>query len=495
MKRISGILCMFLVATVTFNAGAQLNRNTIKQAQEKAAQKIAEEAARYNNIIDDWDIDYYQSFMRDYPRSKYNTEIKKRIAEIDLWEKARQTNTKAAYENYIKTSQYDHFAVEAQRGIERLMKDEIDAAWRKAVQTNTVASYTTFVETYPNCSYVDNAKERIQNIEAAQAWDAVKNSMDPTALNTYLNKYPSSSEAATVRKRLAAIKGKEYFDRGQLNEAYREFSKLSKSDLPDSSFRSAYDATMEYKAFSNLNSSSSLSSLKSFQSDYPNSKYSTQVNNYIALKLASEFNNYSTDNTYKTALSYATGDTRKRVEGMINVNQNNIKEIKRQEKRQEREENGGTVRMGLEYIDFAWNGRTEEMGALRYNFGLKFQVGNFNDRVQAGVGIKPGFVAYDLSSNETEYAFEMPIEVYAKINLVKTGERNWMFLTGKWKYNAVRDDNIELPMAWGAGLGFSGKHWDFILYYEREIGEYTSDLYSSPQNYFGVSFNYFFKLF
>ena len=495
MKRIIFFMLMALVTLCTTESYAQLNVYN-QRSQQLAEERRQQEKNRFDEIIDSWNLEDYQNFINLYPRSKNVAEIKERMAEIESWKKAKQTNTIEAYNKYLKNAKFDHFEDDANRAIELLMKAEIDAAWKKATDKNTIAAYESFLSSYPKSSFANEARTRIENIKADEQWASVANSTNIPDLESFVSSYPNYSKIDTLKTRLHYLKGMKAYERGRMQEAYKEFSQVRYSDLPDSSYRTAFENVMENHSFSVLSKNSSYSDLNDFLKKYPGGRYSSEVRNYIALKKASQINATSTDSDYREALSYASGDTRKKVQEVIDANEANKREIKRQEKRLKRAQDGGLIRMGIEYLDFAWNCKLEEEGIIRYDAGINIQYGNYNDRVQAGIGVKLGILAYDLSEGTTEYSFELPLELYAKVNLFKVGAESWMLVKGKFKYNAVGNREIQRPCAWSAGLGFSGKHWDFMLYYEREIGKYQDSwYYYEPQQYIGFSLGYYFKLF
>lgn len=506
MKRYFYIL-IAIISMMTFfpsSVDAQLT-NYAQQARQKAQQRKAQETSRYNDIIDDWDISEYESYIRDYPKSQHVAEIKERMAEINLWKNAKDTNTVAAYRNYLSKTKYNRYEGYANQHIENLMADEIKAAWNKAVNTNTISGYQDFIRQYPNCSYVENANSRIKNLQAAQEWAQIKDSNDVSRLSKYVSDYAGTDNAKTAQQRLYMLRGMNAYKAGNMSSAYAEFKNLSASSFSDTAYRKAYADVMEYNDYRGLSSSSDLARLQNFVSKYPSGRYTSEVKNYIALKKAREFNQYSSSYSYNDALSYASGSTKATVQNLISNNEKEKKAIKSAERRAERRANGGLLRLGIEYLDVAM-GFGDDL-QFRYDFGLKLQVGNFADRVQAGVGIKFGFLGYDLDEgseeDEPSIGWDVPLELYAKLNLFAYGSEKdkWMYLMGKMRYNFVRNESnwewryAQQPWAWGVAMGWAAKNWDINLYYERDIPHRNEWGYSNANSYIGLSFNYFFRLF
>lgn len=178
------------------------------------------------------------------------------------------------------------------------------------------------------------------------------------------------------------------------------------------------------------------------------------------------------------------------------------KERERERRRWRREENGGLVNMGLQFLDFGWNGKTDDDVVMNYNLGLYLRIGNYADWVQFVVGVEPGMLMYykyfsrDYSDKMTQ-KFHMPVSAHLKLNLFKMGESSRFFVFGKYQYNAVRAEDAEAKQAWSAGFGFSWKHFDWSLYYRQDMGKpessggCTSD---SRPHFFGTTMTVYWKL-
>lgn len=130
--------------------------------------------------------------------------------------------------------------------------------------------------------------------------------------------------------------------------------------------------------------------------------------------------------------------------------------------------------------------------------------GNFKDRVQFAIGLKPGIFGYteevysggyyyDYYDTENRTAFHMPIVGQLKLNLFNTSENSRFFIYGKYQYNAVRVEDIEAEMSWGAGCGIAWKHFDWAFYYRQDIGSGRNLDYKN-QHYIGMSMIYYWQL-
>ena len=170
----------------------------------------------------------------------------------------------------------------------------------------------------------------------------------------------------------------------------------------------------------------------------------------------------------------------------------------------ERNQNGGIINFGLDFLDIGLNGAYDDCTLWYYNVGLMLRIGNFKDRVQFAFGFKPGIFGYteevssggyyyDYYSTENRTAFHMPIVGQLKLNLFKITDNSRFFIYGKYQYNAIRVEDIEAEMAWGAGGGVAWKHFDMALYYRQDIGSVRNWDYNN-QHYVGISMIYYWQL-
>ena len=538
MRRI--FLIVSLVACLSFFGYSQISKNRLKQeAQERVErqQRQKQEKARQNaearereenyyyRIVDNWDPEIYQVFLNEYSGSKYANsehiaEIKARMTEIALWNNAVHKNTVNSYNSYLAQSKYHRYDSETHDALERLKAAEINAAWDKACEQNTIEAYEEFIETYPDCSKSADADTKIKGMKAQRDWDIIKESTGAPAFEHFISNYPDSPHVEEATKKLYLIYGLDNYYAGNYEGAYRYFSQFKESDITDN-YRNAYNKTMEEHTFGILNAGSPLSELEEFLRKYPYSSHKTDVNNYIALNKAHNFNYYSTKTDYEEAMRYATNDsTLQQVKEMVSNNKKSIKEYDKAQKRAKRydnsssynyqssrsgytfmtekkKENGGFFRMGIELMDLGYNCREEENGMGRYDVGLKFRFGNYADRLQASFGVKAGLLVQDLSEiSDANYYFELPLEADLKMNLCKAGDSTWWYLYGRYKYNAIRPDDLLRPMAWGVGTGFAGKNCEFTIYYEKEFGgnDYRHYLFDKANGFIGMSLAVYWRL-
>lgn len=505
MRRISIIvIAIMAMLAAGVETRAQSLMQKAREAEQRARELKKQEQSRYNTVVDSRDLSKYRQFISDYPYSSYTPEIKRRADEIRLWNSARSTNTIASYESYIKKSAYHWYDSQAKENIESLRRAQEKKAWEAVMARNTIEAYQEYLRDNPNTGYRADAERAINRLQGAAAWKGVAAS---GTLDDYLNfvaRYPYAAEVSIAEKHIHELRGKQYYLNNNLSAAYNEFSNLSRADVSYEN-KAAYDAAVEYHEYSQLGKYSSESSLQSFLRRYPNSKYYSQVSNLLAISKASALGDYASDSDYNLALSYARDEkTRNSVKSYIEQNKNKQKQREREWKSWQRERNGGTFNLGLDFMDLGYNCESDEGSILYYNLGLMLRIGNYADRVQFAVGLKPGIIYYDRFEEydyyyydyyyeEGETSFHMPIVAQLKLNLFKTSENSRFFVYGQYQYNTVRVEDIESEMSWCAGAGIGWKHFDMSMYYRKDIGNPENDWYSK-QNYVGLSLIYYWKL-
>lgn len=505
MKRLLSILfSVMLVASFSNQADAQSLMQTAKKAEQRAKELRQQETSRYNAIVESKDLAKYNQYIADYPRGSKTPEIKRRAEEIKLWNNARSSNSILSYQNYLSSTQYHWFDNEANQSIRSIKQKAEKEEWEKVVAVNTISNYQTYIQKNPTSGYKQEAEKAINRLQGAQVWNRIKNTDKTNELQSFISSYPHAVEVSIATDKLHELKGVQHYNEGNLGFAYSEFSNLTRDKISYAN-RKAYDEVIEYNEYSKLGHYASEAALLSFMKKYPNSKYANEVSNKIAVAKARNFGDYASSYDYNLALSYAKDPyTKNSVQSYISMNKKKQKERRNALKSWERKQNGGTVNLGLDFLDLGLNGAYDDCTLWYYNVGLMLRFGNFKDRVQFAIGIKPGIFGYteevysggyyyDYYDTENQTAFHMPIVGQLKLNLFKTSENSRFFIYGKYQYNAVRVEDIEADMAWGAGFGVAWKHFDWAFYYRQDIGNVKNYDYKN-QHYFGMSMIYYWQL-
>lgn len=419
--------------------------------------ELKNEKNAYDKVCLEGTLEAFNGFLKQYPRSKYVPDIKNRIADFDIWVMAKKQNTVQSYNSYLQKSQLKTFAKEANSAIE--------------------------------------------DIYAVAEWQRIKATNSLSAVQAYISKYPQASSISDARKKEHELKGRDFYDSGNMSDAYREFTAAGGKYSLASENWEAYDKTFEYHEFSILSSYSDESDLTNFLSKYPNGSYSDQVSNWIALSKAKSLTMYSGDYSYKAALAYAKDtSTRNQVKSYYEARKHEYSQYKKQLRKARYRRDGGIINFGIECLDIAFNPSAydeddvdSDIDYVMYcNVGVGIKLGNFKSPVQFEVGAKPGFVLYTLwygSDDETKAAFHLPLYARLKINIFKGNYTRW-YIDGIGYYNAVKESYLESDYSASAGLGVAWRHWDWrCLYYKQDIA--PKETYSNYK-FLGTSFSYYF---
>ena len=122
-------------------------------------------------------------------------------AESD-WTQASQTNTVAAYQDFLNKHADSPHATEAKQNIQTLQDNQ---AWMTAQQANTADAYQQYLTAMPSGAHVQEAHDKITAIQRAAAWDSAKANPTEGSLNSFIQMYPSGAETDQARALLATL--------------------------------------------------------------------------------------------------------------------------------------------------------------------------------------------------------------------------------------------------------------------------------------------------
>ncbi len=381
----------------------------------------------------------FKNYLKEYPNGLFNKQMNDRIADFGIWSKAKQTNTIAAYNEYLNQSVTKAFIVEA--------------------------------------------GDAITELESVDAWNAIRTTGTLQQVKSFIVAYPKSSRRASAEYRVHELQAVEYYQRGDWLNALAEFRKTAGRSTLEYKHQKMYDYCLEYDEYRKFDKYTLESTLIAYLNQHPNGYFYNDVSNAIAIGRAKRLDRNSTSYDYERALAYAKDyKTRSEVQYYINRSKADAEAHRKRLKKWEREENGGWTDFVLG-CDFTGNvGASEEGQKMCFDFIVGFRIGNYRDPLQFEVGLKPGFVipdsyydSYDSYSyyyyddfSDSETYFHMPVYGKLKINICNVANGKF-FVFGEFDYNAVREDLYESEMSAGGGLGFGWKHFDMAFYYQNDI--------------------------
>lgn len=169
-------------------------RKYINQKKEEIAKQQAAERKCYETACKTATRDALEKYLERYPKGKYVADVRNRIADFKLWDKAKEANTIAACQEYLRMSQFRFFE--------------------------------------------QQARSTINNLEAAATWDAIKLSAQKSDIYAFISKYPDASCVADAYRRIHELEGLAHFRQQQYEQALNEFNlaggeqALSPASLP-----------------------------------------------------------------------------------------------------------------------------------------------------------------------------------------------------------------------------------------------------------------------
>ena len=287
------------------NADSQILTNYAKKHKAELAEKQKVEREAYESACVKGTMDALKSFVSNYPQSKYVSEANSKIKSLELkiekdaYDSACKEGTIEAFRGFLNRYPRSQYAQDVQNRI-----NDFDL-WNSAKRNNTIQAYNSYLQNSRYKTFAAEAKAAIEDINAISEWQNVKASKSLTEVQSYINKYPNASSITDARKKEHELKGIQYYNNGNLTDAYREFADAGGRYALDYENRTAYDKCQEYYDFSLLGSNSREGELIGFLTKYPSSTYYNQVSNWIAIAKAKNFPSCANSFYFRAALLYA----------------------------------------------------------------------------------------------------------------------------------------------------------------------------------------------
>lgn len=138
---------------------------------------ISREAEDYRASIESLSVDKLKEYLQVYKDKARISDANERIQDLPLWNIARQTNSIAAYKDYISKSTYKKYESEAKSAIDGL---QLEQDWKSAKNSNTFEAFEVFRKTHPMSKYDSDASN---NMAKRLADQFTKNSTDVDKIN------------------------------------------------------------------------------------------------------------------------------------------------------------------------------------------------------------------------------------------------------------------------------------------------------------------------
>lgn len=133
---------------------------------KKFLEKVPKDEQEWNKVIVLNTIYAYNSFIDQFPESKYKDEAEKRIQYLEdelAWKKTCNKNTIWGYRDYLNN--YKNHIEEAKNRLKDLsLIEQEKEIWQLAVSENKIGGFNKYCDTYPNGIHVDEANQYIKEL-------------------------------------------------------------------------------------------------------------------------------------------------------------------------------------------------------------------------------------------------------------------------------------------------------------------------------------------
>lgn len=120
------------------------------------------------------------------------------------WQKANQTNTVAAYQQFIQQHPNDARVAQARNRIAALNDEQ---AWTAAQNANTLDAYQQYLQQNPNGMHAADAQDKVNSMQQDAAWSSAQSTNTAAAYQDFLQKYPNSPHASDAQDALKKLTG------------------------------------------------------------------------------------------------------------------------------------------------------------------------------------------------------------------------------------------------------------------------------------------------
>lgn len=165
--------------------------------------------------------------------------------DTEAWENAKKLNSVNSYDEYLRYYPTGKYTGQA-RSILADMRD--NEAWKIAANSYTIDGYTTYINNYPNGKYVIEARKRIEDLRDTEDWNIAKNKNTPQSYKEYIGRHPAGKFVAQAQK-------------------------LASGGSTPPKPPTANELSPDEKIWSEIKNKGGLEDLRTFITDYPDSKF------------------------------------------------------------------------------------------------------------------------------------------------------------------------------------------------------------------------------
>ncbi len=403
--------------------------------QEARQRRVEEED--FNNACSEGTVDALQRFINQYPNSSFVTDAQARINDHNMWQQAKQANTIEAYERYISTSD---------------------------------------VKAYRN-----DAQMAINSLRAKYEWEQLASSSSITDIEDFRSRYPNSAYDADAQERLNLLHAEHCFRTNQHEQAIVYYEAAKSRHPLTGDYLAHYDELMLEREFETLKTSDDANALEAFLNKIPvHHTYHDPIANQLAITLAQQLNQYSTDSDYSRALGYATNPyTRQQVNTRID-------RAKKERSRYRRQQHSAAHQLWWERnLKFGWHMFSAEFWkhTTSLRSGLRLKLGTHQDVFNISVGADYVYHAYTStysnSSGNSDWSFrpichQVAFPLNIKFNFTNGDNKCSFYIGCAGEYGltfATASDYEDLcndhTLAIEPQIGFNWKHADLGFFWRK----------------------------
>jgi outer membrane protein assembly factor BamD (BamD/ComL family) len=408
-------------------------------------------------------------------------EARQREREQEAFEEACQAGTVDALNSFIRLFPNSSFVAEAQARIDDY------SIWSQAQQEATVQAYENYLANSTVRAYENEAQRAISTLKAAAEWEQLKTSTSIADLEDFRSRYPNSAKDAEVQQRLNLLKGEQSYQDGHHDQAIDFFDQYKSSAPLEGQYLEHYNELLLEREYNNIKNSTDVDRLMPFLNRLtPSHRYYNDISNQIAIGLAQNLGQHSSDADFETALRYAVNPaTRTTVEQNID----RAREARRDYNRRQR-----SLAHELWWernLMFGWNmfGMDFWKNTSSFRSGLRIKLGTHQDVFNISLGADYVYHAFtqtlkknngkeDISFHPVCHQVAVPLNI--KLNFTN-GDNKCSFYFGcaaEYAYtfgkaSDYKDLCNDYTLAFEPQIGLNWKSVDWGFYWRKYLGGYT----------------------
>lgn len=446
----------------------------LKEQCEYELERIKQRAtSEYNEAVASESAEALQQFINTYPTSNLAKQAQNRLQELKIWQQCKAQNTKEAYNAYLNQSQLKAYADDARQAI--------------------------------NC--IEEEERRVAHVQEAKAKYAVvsqSNSLEQA--EQFAKDYADTEYAEKMKPYISLLKARKAFGQNNLSAAYTLYAQTVEN-MPEAltvTDKQQYFKAKEYSVYQDLKGSDDTDKLQQFLKTYGiQSPYYDSVSDRVALLKVNKLSAYTyTSSDLSEVRSYVqTESTRQQVQSVITRLETERSAYEKQQRTLARKrwwKNRVTLGwkiIGMDYMD--------EHFAL--TTGLRLRGGRYTDLVNFLVSCDfnytmvsdPNYSGYSSNENDRFEGLACYVEPAfgLRFNMGKRSKSARFFVgvhaVKGYKISDVKEadkaNHRKSTFAIMPEIGWSGRHFDFSIYYKYYLKGNTLYKSSNTLNtyYFG----------